>query len=298
MSQNRPKLQRINITQYDVAISATSRALDAGFTGSTNDAVLQEMRKGVNRDREEIHGKGDGTAESARRRLIARYRTAVDAWHSIGASVECGYIIGFEADGAGVGPAAARDLVEIGVDVVAFFLLSPLPGAEDYARAMRDDLLMERDFNEYFQHRPLIYHATLSPEALEHEMKTAVRSMWSWPNVLRRLAGGTFGIGRRRTRTPWTYFKRQLGYRLMLSAGMYTYVEGGLLRRHGKASWGREAVSDADARRVFLGAQFEPRPSGLSDAMRDDASMESLPVLSGNAGAAYATLPPARAARA
>jgi radical SAM superfamily enzyme YgiQ (UPF0313 family) len=266
---------------------------------STNDAVLQEMRKGVNRDREEIHGKGDSTAEAARRRLIARYRAAVDGWHSIGASVECGYIIGFEADDHGIGLEAARDLVEIGVDVVAFFLLSPLPGAEDYARAMRDDLLMERDFNEYFQHRPLIYHGTMDPAALEHEMKSAVRAMWSWPNVVRRLAGGTFGIGRRRTRTPWTYFKRQLGYRLMLSAGMYTYVEGGLLRRGGAPSWAREAVTDAEARRVYLGEAFVPRPSGLSDAVRDDSTMESLPVLGGNGTPADgARLPRAQAARA
>jgi len=265
---------------------------------STNDAVLQEMRKGVNRDRDEIHGKGDGTAASARRRLIQRYRAAVDAWHSIGASVECGYIIGFEADGRGVGPEAARDLLEIGVDVVAFFLLSPLPGAEDYARARRDGLLMERDFNEYFQHRPLIYHGSLSPEQLEHEMKSAVRAMWSWPNVLRRLAGGTFGIGRRRTQTPWTYLKRQLGYRLMLSAGMYTYVEGGLLRRRGAPSWQRQAITDDDAQRIYLGPGFRPRPSGLSAAVRDDSRMDSLPVLTESDAGAFAPAAGPQAARA
>jgi hypothetical protein len=130
-------------------------------------------------------------------------------------------------------------------------------------------------------------------------MKSAVRAMWSWPNVVRRLAGGTFGIGRRRTRTPWTYFKRQLGYRLMLSAGMYTYVEGGLLRRGGAPSWAREAVTDAEARRVYLGEAFVPRPSGLSDAVRDDSTMESLPVLGGNGTPADgARLPRAQAARA
>jgi hypothetical protein len=85
----------------------------------------------------------------------------------------------------------------------------------------------------------------------------------------------------------------------MLSAGMYTYVEGGLLRRRGAPSWVREAVTDTEARRVYLGAAFMPRPSGLSDAVRDDSTMESLPVLSANGGrTVLAPLPRPQVARA
>lgn len=40
MPQNRPKLQLQNMPQYSGTVSASSRGLVAGFTGSTNDAVL------------------------------------------------------------------------------------------------------------------------------------------------------------------------------------------------------------------------------------------------------------------
>jgi len=247
---------------------------------STNDAVLQEMRKGVNRDRDEIHGAAAGDdVHAARQRLIRRYRTAVRAWHGIGASVECGYILGFHADGRGAGRQAARDLIEIGVDVATFFLLAPLPGSEDYARASRDGTLSERDFNEYFQ-QPMILHPTLSASDLGAELKTAVRSIWSWPNVTRRIAGGVLGIGRPRTTTPWVYLKRQLGYRIMLSAGMHTYVEGGLFRRRALPSARRRAVHDEDARRLYLGATIGRVGPPLPAIVCDDASMESLPIVS------------------
>ena len=239
---------------------------------STNDAVLTEMKKGVNRDREDIHRKHD--AASARRRLIDRYRTAVDAWHRIGASVECGYILGFEAERPGVGTEAAHDLLEIGVDVATFFLLAPLPGSEDYARAVRDDGLIEPDFNEYFQHA-MMKHPHLSPAEMEDEMHAAVAVMWSWPNVLRRVAGGVFGFGRPRAQTPFNYMKRQFGYKAMLVSGLHTYVEGGLLRRKPTAK--RHARYDDEARAYYLGSGRDG-DSGLSVSLTDDSSMESLPV--------------------
>ncbi len=245
---------------------------------STNDAVLREMRKGVNRDREDIHGAaGNHDGDAARRRLIHRYRTAVRAWHDIGASVECGYILGFHADQRGVGAQAARDLIEIGVDVATFFLLAPLPGSEDYARAVREGTLAESDFNEFFQ-RSMLRHPVLSAAEMEAELDEAVQRMWSLPNVVRRVAGGVFGIGRRRVTTPWIYFKRQVGYKVMISTGLHTYVEGGLLRRRSPSSARRLAIDDQEARTLYLGDDPGGR-SALPPIMRDASSMESLPVL-------------------
>lgn len=244
---------------------------------STNDAVLREMRKGVNRDRADVHGADEG---GARQRLIARYRTAVAAWHSIGASVECGYIMGFDGHERGIGVEAAHDLLAIGADVATFFFLAPLPGSEDYARAIRENRLAVADFNAYFE-TPMITHPTLSAADLDVEVKTAVRTMWSWKHVLRRLAGGLLGVGRARVATPWTYAKRQLGYKAMLVSGLHNYTEGGLLRRAGTDDSRRLAVSDAEAALRILG-----RTDGtttLPPLLRDAANMESLPILTDHA---------------
>jgi hypothetical protein len=254
---------------------------------STSDAVLREMRKGVNRDRQEIHrAEGAEDAAAARRRLVQRYRSAVRAWHRIGASVESGYILGFDADRRGAGREAARDLLEIGVDVATFFLLAPLPGSEDYARALRNGSLVESDFNEFFQ-RAMLAHPTLSSAELSAELDAGVRSMWSLHNVLRRIAGGLLGLGRPRARTPWTYFKRQLGYKVMLVSGLHTYVEGGLFRRGPAYSSRRFVRRDEEARRFYLGSATEHR-SNVPSAMRDDSKMESLPVLGDHVFTAHA----------
>jgi len=247
---------------------------------STDDAVLREMRKGVNRDRTDVHARGGADQGGARQRLIARYRTAVAAWHSIGASVECGYIIGYEGHARGIGKEAARDLLAIGADVATFFFLAPLPGSEDYARALRENRLTVPDFNAYFE-GPMIAHPTLSPAELEAEVKAGIRAVWSWRAVLGRLAGGLLGVGRARVATPWTYAKRQLGYKLMLSSGLHNYVEGGLLRRAGGDDSRRLAVTDAEAALRILGTT--EGTTALPPLLRDAADMGSLPILTDHA---------------
>lgn len=237
---------------------------------STNDASLQQMAKQVNRDRK-------ASAADAPRAIVDRYRTAVRAWHGIGASVECGYIIGFDADGPGEGARAARDMVAIGIDIVSFYLLTPLPGAEDYARARTDGTLIERDFNEYFRNRTMVAHPRLAPAELEAELRRAVHTFYSWRHVLGRLARGLLGIGRPRVTSPWIFVKRQGGYKMMILAGMYTYFEGGLFRRVSKGAR-RAAVTDAEARAYYLGTPA-PAYSLLPASMLDDARMDSLPIL-------------------
>lgn len=240
---------------------------------STNDAALVEMQKQVNRDRKSEPG-------DARRGLIRRYRVAVDAWHSIGAWVDCGYILGWDADAPGCGRQGSDDTLEIGIDVVNFYHITPLPGAEDYARAMTRGTLLEVDFNDYFKNRPMLRHPVMSPGELEREHTEAVHRFYSWPNVAKRIFAGVLGIGRTRVGAPWTYVKRQLGFKLMILSGMHSYYEGGLFRRSSRAyRQARMAVSNEEARRHYLGETSTPRAVDLPEELRRDGSMESLPIL-------------------
>jgi radical SAM superfamily enzyme YgiQ (UPF0313 family) len=240
---------------------------------STNDAALVEMHKQVNRDRKSAPG-------DERRALVARYRAAVEAWHAIGAWVDCGYIIGWEADGPGCGRQASEDSLAIGIDVVNFYHLAPLPGAEDYARAAANGTLLEIDFNDYFKNRPMVRHPVMSPAEQEWEHTQAVRRFYAWRHVLGRIARGVLGIGRARVVAPWTYAKRQLGFKLMILAGLHSYYEGGLLRRRDRSVRVlREVVSDAEARRHYLGEAAPPLGPDLPPELAREGSMESLPIL-------------------
>jgi radical SAM superfamily enzyme YgiQ (UPF0313 family) len=238
---------------------------------STNDEALKEMRKNVNRERRaktvDIH-----------EAILKRYRTAVQAFQSINASVECGYIIGFDADAAGAGRQAALDMLAIGVDIVNFHLIAALPGAEDYARARRDGRLLVDDFNECFRHTAMIAHPELTPAQLEAEVAVAIRKFYSLPNVLRRLVNGIFGVGRPRVRGMWIFAKRQLGFKLMLWSGLQSYAEGGVFRR--ATGVGRAAITDQEALHHYLERRTPEHPPLVAEAMLDEGRMDSLPILS------------------
>lgn len=238
---------------------------------STNDGALKEMRKNVNRERR-ARELDPHTA------LLQRYRIAVRAFQKIHASVECGYIIGFDADRPGIGRQAARDMLAIGVDIVNFHLIAALPGAEDYARGAREGRLLITDFNECFRHRAMLAHPEMSPAELEAEVATAIRGFYSLPNVLKRVVSGLFGIGRPRVSGLWIFTKRQLGFKAMLWSGLQSYAEGGVFRRATEV--GREAITDQEALRLYLGCDQPPGESLLPSALLDEGRMDSLPILS------------------
>lgn len=157
---------------------------------STNDASLREMAKQVNRDRR-------ASEADAPRAIVARYRTAVRAWQEIGASVECGYILGFDADDVGEGARAARDMIAIGIDIVSFYLLTPLPGAEDYARARERGTLLERDFNEYFRNRTMVRtRASRPPRSRASCVVRCGRSIRGGTSCSASRAGCSASVGR------------------------------------------------------------------------------------------------------
>ena len=67
----------------------------------------------------------------------------------------------------------------------------------------------------------------------------------------------------------------------MILAGLHSYYEGGLLRRRSARFRAlREAISDEDARRHYLG-ESAPRPgaAALPAELLREGSMESLPIL-------------------
>lgn len=75
--------------------------------------LLKDARKGQNR--------------------ITEYRAMLQAWHRVGTLTCAGYVLGFPGDTL---ETIARDIriiqKELCVDLLEFFLLTPLPGSEDY----------------------------------------------------------------------------------------------------------------------------------------------------------------------
>jgi len=118
----------------------------------------------------------------------------VDNWHRAGIAVHCGYMIGFPYDTPESGREAARDLIEVGVDLASFFIVTPLPGTEDHIKAVEEGMISDWDFNWYDSDHIVSHHPTMSTEEVHQAYRDAYTTFYSpWRIVKNTL---TFSGGR------------------------------------------------------------------------------------------------------
>lgn len=103
--------------------------------------------------------------EGARKRQnnITEYRTMLQAWHDVGALTFAGYILGFPTDTA---ESILRDIRiiqrELPVDLLEFFILTPLPGSQDHKEMVERGVPLEPDMNAYDSVHVTAPHARMS----------------------------------------------------------------------------------------------------------------------------------------
>ena len=98
---------------------------------------------------------------------ITEYRALLQAWHRHGVLTYAGYILGFPNDT----PASIeRDIRiiqrELPIDIIEFFILTPLPGSADHQRLDLDGVAMDRDMNNYDLFHVTTHHPRMSDEEL------------------------------------------------------------------------------------------------------------------------------------
>ena len=127
-------------------IEKASRAgVDRVFIGmeSINPDALKEARKGQN--------------------LITEYRAMLQAWHRAHTLTYAGYILGFPGD---TPESIERDIGiiqrELPIDLLEFFILTPLPGSADHKKLHLAGIEMEHDMNKYDVVHVTTRHATMS----------------------------------------------------------------------------------------------------------------------------------------
>jgi hypothetical protein len=122
---------------------------------SINPEALKEARKGQNR--------------------ITEYRAMLQAWHRAGALTYAGYILGFPSDT----PASIeRDIGiiqrELPIDLLEFFILTPLPGSADHKALHLAGVAMEPDMNRY----DLVHVNTRHAHMTDDELLAIYRKAW------------------------------------------------------------------------------------------------------------------------
>ena len=85
-----------------------------------------------------------------RQNRITEYRSMLLRWREAGVMTLAGYILGFPSD---TPESIARDIEiikrELPIDLMEFFVLTPLPGSEDHQRLKKEGVWMDPDMNKY-----------------------------------------------------------------------------------------------------------------------------------------------------
>jgi radical SAM superfamily enzyme YgiQ (UPF0313 family) len=94
---------------------------------------------------------------------VGEYRTMLQAWRSRQVLTYAGYILGFPAD---TPESIERDIRtiqrELPVDILEFFLLTPLPGSADHRTLYQQGVWMEPDMNSYDLEHVTTHHPRMS----------------------------------------------------------------------------------------------------------------------------------------
>ena len=96
---------------------------------------------------------------------IKQYRTLLQAWQNAGAVTHVGYILGFPID---TPDSIARDIEiikrELPIDVLDFFILTPLPGSMDHKNLYESGIEMDDDLNKYDLCHVLTQHSNMTKQ--------------------------------------------------------------------------------------------------------------------------------------
>jgi hypothetical protein len=131
-------------------------------------------------------------AAKKRQNKITEYRSMLLAWKAAGVITTAGYILGFPADT----PESIREDIEIikkelPVDILEFFVLTPLPGSEDHKVLWQQGAWMDADMNQYDSEHAVAHHQRMSKDAWEDIYRAAWRAYYTpehMETVLRRAA--------------------------------------------------------------------------------------------------------------
>ncbi|MGG7581463.1 B12-binding domain-containing radical SAM protein [Rhizobium sp. Nf11,1] len=116
------------------------------------------------------------TAAKKNQNKITEYRKMLLAWKAQGIMTLAGYILGFPAD---TPDSIRRDIAiiqeELPLDVIEFFILTPLPGSEDHQVLWKKGVEMNDDLNIY----DVEHVCTAHPKMSKQEWEDIYHEAWS-----------------------------------------------------------------------------------------------------------------------
>jgi len=162
-----------------------------------------------------------------RQNKITEYREMLQLWRRHGAITCAGYILGFPGD---TKASILRDIEiiqrELPLDILEFFMLTPLPGSEDHKTLFERGTWMDPDLNRYDLHHRVTHHPRMSDAEWDEAYRAAWHAYYTPAHrrtILRRAAALPQG-------RPHTTFTTLLWFTLTSHFEGVHPLEGGALR--------------------------------------------------------------------
>jgi hypothetical protein len=115
---------------------------------------------------------------------ITEYRKMLLAWRKAGVITYCGYILGFPTD---TPETIERDIKiiqrELPIDMLEFFILTPLPGSQDHKELYLKGAWMDPDMNKYDLEHVTTGHPLMSKEEWQAIYDKAWHTYYSWDHI-------------------------------------------------------------------------------------------------------------------
>jgi len=132
---------------------------------------------------------------------VEEYRAMLQAWRKVNAVTYAGYIIGFPSDTYESVMCDVELLKqELPLDLVEFFVLTPLPGSEDHQILVEEGAWLDPDMNRYDSEHPCMNHPKMTHAEWMQAYRDAWKSFYTFEHIetifRRRLADGEKNVGK------------------------------------------------------------------------------------------------------
>ena len=192
---------------------------------------------------------------------ITEYRAMLQAWHRAKVITYAGYILGFPND---TPESIARDIRilqrELPIDLVEFFMLTPLPGSKDHQDLYRQGVQISSDLNNYDVEHAVTAHARMTAAEWQSMYDQAWHLYYS-PEHIATLLRRAKVSGIRTTRLAFTIFYFYASYAFEHVHPLQSGVLRRKNRRQRRCTYPRENIAAYLLRRTrdFFGTY----PPGL-----------------------------------
>lgn len=196
--RERDKIRVSLLIQVDTACHRLPRFIEKAAKAGCRKVFIG--LESVNRDTLKETGKKQNNVEE--------YRAMLQAWRKVHAVTYAGYIIGFPND---TYESVMRDVEvlkkELPLDLVEFFVLTPLPGSEDHQILVNQGAWIDPDMNKYDSEHPCTNHPKMSHEEWMRAYHDAWKSFYTFEHIetifRRRLADGERNVGKMISQMIW-----------------------------------------------------------------------------------------------